>query len=107
MCVCVAADCCCLCLLTQGVLVKVYEVNAWNYYTSEGRQVELSLELSGLAPSKTLALQTPQNPVIRYELAHLPSLLRSKLGANWVQSAPCFIHHCWNIPNVHLTFTTA
>eukprot|EP00882_Tetradesmus_deserticola_P006661 GHRQ01007014.1.p1 GENE.GHRQ01007014.1~~GHRQ01007014.1.p1 ORF type:complete len:836 (+),score=324.85 GHRQ01007014.1:510-3017(+) len=49
----------------QGVLVKVYAINAWNYYTSEGRQVDLDLELSGLAPSQTLALQTPQNPVIR------------------------------------------
>jgi hypothetical protein len=47
------------------VLVKVYEVNTWNYYTSEGKQVDLTLELSGLAPSQTLALQTPQNPVIR------------------------------------------
>jgi hypothetical protein len=47
------------------VLVKVYEINAWNYYTSEGCQVQLSLELSGLAPTTTVALNTPQDPVIR------------------------------------------
>jgi hypothetical protein len=52
---------------SQGVLVKVYEINAWNYYSSEGRQVDLGLELSGLAPSHSLALQTPQDPVTRCE----------------------------------------
>lgn len=55
-----------LAVLLQGVIVKVYEVNCWSYYTSEGQEVDLNLELSGVAPSKTLVLKTPQDPVIRW-----------------------------------------
>jgi predicted Fe-S protein YdhL (DUF1289 family) len=69
---CLYLCCTALFFVCQGVLVKVYEINTWNYYTSEGKQVQLDLELSGLAPSKTLALQTPQNPVLRYA-APVPS----------------------------------
>eukprot|EP00878_Enallax_costatus_P030191 GHUV01032852.1.p1 GENE.GHUV01032852.1~~GHUV01032852.1.p1 ORF type:complete len:459 (+),score=125.05 GHUV01032852.1:409-1785(+) len=49
----------------QGVLVKVYEINCWRYYASECQEVDLNLQLSGLAPTKTIHTDTPQDPVIR------------------------------------------
>lgn len=45
--------------------MKVYEINCWNYYTKEGKEVDLNLDLSGVAPSKTLTLKTPDHPMLR------------------------------------------
>jgi len=49
----------------QGVVIKVYEINTWNYYTTEGAEVDLDLELAGVAPTKTFTLNTPDDPMIR------------------------------------------
>lgn len=51
--------------LSQGVLVKLYEINCWNYYTIERKAVDLNLELSGLTPTKTINISSPEDPIIR------------------------------------------
>eukprot|EP00879_Flechtneria_rotunda_P002126 GHRR01002308.1.p1 GENE.GHRR01002308.1~~GHRR01002308.1.p1 ORF type:complete len:2960 (+),score=1151.97 GHRR01002308.1:374-9253(+) len=63
----------------QGVLVKVFEINCWNYYTAEGTEVDLNLELSGVAPSKTLHIKTPEDPIIR-SLHSIPLELSGAAG---------------------------
>lgn len=57
----------CLLLLppTQGVLVKVYELNPWKLYTSTQAEADLNLQLAGVAPTRTLTLNTPGDPMVR------------------------------------------
>lgn len=50
---------------TEGVLVKVYELNSWKLYTSTQSEADLNLQLAGVAPTRTLTLNTPADPLVR------------------------------------------
>lgn len=56
---------CCLLLCMQGVLVKVYALNCWKLYTSTQDEPDLNLELAGVAPTHTITLSTPADPMVR------------------------------------------
>jgi hypothetical protein len=53
-------------MLLQGVLVKVYELNCWKLYTSTQAEADLNLELAGVAPTHTITLNTPADPLVRW-----------------------------------------
>lgn len=52
-------------LLLQAVLLKVYELNCWKLYTATQAEADLNLELAGVAPTRTITLQAPADPMIR------------------------------------------
>jgi hypothetical protein len=53
-------------MLLQGVLVKLYELNCWKLYTSTQAEADLNLELAGVAPTHTITLNTPADPLVRW-----------------------------------------
>eukprot|EP00775_Hariotina_reticulata_P004328 gene4328-4581_t len=69
----------------QGVLVKVYEINIWNYYIAEGVEVDLDLELAGVAATKTFPLKTPDDPMLRTQ--HSLSLGLAGCAGVWLVEA--------------------
>lgn len=50
----------------QGVLVKLYEINTWNYYTTKQGLLDVNLELSGVGATVEEVFKLPDNnPFVR------------------------------------------
>lgn len=46
--------------------MKVYELNCWKLYTATQAEADLNLELAGVAPTRSITLHTPTDPLIRW-----------------------------------------
>ena len=50
----------------QKLIVKVYEINAWNFYRQKQREVDTDVKLDGLVPNQQVTHSYDQPPVRRH-----------------------------------------